>query len=190
MIRPHPSERSPRRRRFVALLLAGLAVGATVVAVAGGDSLQRAAGAVQSAAVRIAAPVLADWIAGRRDALGPAGAPPPPAIVARLSGYFPESTIRRTRHHVGWPGGLPGLVFRLSDSRAIALDHVIVFRDAAIAADPVIWAHELAHVCQFDLWGMKGFAERYLLHHRQVEREAWQVAIDYKMWALQAGKLE
>ena len=104
---------------------------------------------------------------------------------------FPETLLDRVRYRVGWGDGRPmqSSLFRLLDARAVSLGDVIVFRDAGIAADPVIWAHELAHVQQYDRWGTREFAERYLRDHHAVETEAWEVAARYTMWALQEGKL-
>jgi hypothetical protein len=69
----------------------------------------------------------------------------------------------------------------------VSLGDVIVFRDAALAADPVIWAHELAHVQQYDRWGTLQFAKRYVRDHHAVELEAWEIAARYTMWALEEG---
>jgi hypothetical protein len=66
----------------------------------------------------------------------------------------------------------------------LALYDVIVFRDQAVAADPVIWAHELAHVRQYDDWGLPQFFKRYIRDPDAVESEAWKCAARYTMWAL------
>jgi hypothetical protein len=179
-----------RRVRVAALLITGLAITILSSGILPGDAARRAGDELLQTVIRVAAPVVASWIIENRDALAPDGAPVPTDIAEQIEGYFSQTRLDRARHHVGWPGGLAGLVFRLTGMRAIAFDHVIVFRNQTIAADPVIWAHELAHTRQFETWGVTGFVERYLRDHEGVEMEAWQVAIDYKMWALQTGRLE
>ncbi len=179
----------PRLRRvsFAALMLAGLGTAILSADVRPADAARRVADELVHTFIRIAAPVVASWIVDNRDALAPGGEPVPPKMAAQLEGYFSQTMLDGVRHHVGWPAGLAGLVFRVIGMRAIAVDHVIVFRSQAIAADPVIWAHELAHADQFERWGVEGFVERYLLDSEKVEMEAWQVAIDYKMWALRTA---
>ena len=165
---------------FAALLAAG---------VLAADSLESSRQAAVDRAVGIAAPALAGWITASRDPLVPGAAPPPPAMVTLLSGDFPPSVLSSVRYRIGWPAGVARIAFRLTDARAITLDHIIVFRDGRVAADPVIWAHELTHVRQFERWGAPGFVERYLKNREAIETEAWVAATDYKMWALAAGRL-
>jgi Domain of unknown function (DUF4157) len=115
----------------------------------------------------------------------------PDGIRKQLVGYFPETLLERVRYRIGWSERWPlhaGL-FRLIDIRALALLDVIVFRDHAVAANPAIWAHELAHVHQYDNWGLPQFARHYLRDPDAVESEAWECAARYKMWALQEERL-
>lgn len=99
--------------------------------------------------------------------------------------------LNRVRYRTGWGQRrtVESGLFRLSDARALALVDVLVFRDDAVAADPVIWAHELAHVQQYDQWGPREFARRYLRDPGAIESDAWVVAARYTMWALQEGRL-
>jgi hypothetical protein len=154
------------------------------------DALAQAGQTVAESAIRLAAPRLAAWIADRRDALAPRCLPPPTHMARQLTPYFPPSFLEGVRFCVGWSRETGGAPFLMAGTRAMTLDHVIVFRDQAIATDPVIWAHELAHVRQYDEWGVSGFSERYLRDPRGVEAAAWQVAADYKMWALETGRIE
>jgi hypothetical protein len=110
---------------------------------------------------------------------------------AQFIGFYPESLLEKVRFRVGWPTQQPlqADVFGLLHVRAIALDNVIVFRDQNIADDPNIWAHELTHVQQYDLWGVDGFAQRYVRDHRKVETEAWEAAARYTMWTLEADAM-
>jgi hypothetical protein len=107
-------------------------------------------------AVEAGAPIIEKWIVPwREQALEDGTQPMRPAIKEQLVGYFPEALLDRVRYRIGWGDGraMQSSLFHLLDARAVSLGDVIVFRDAAIAADPVIWAHELAHVQQYDRWG-------------------------------------
>lgn len=187
-----PTSGRLRSGRFAAAAAVGAAGFAAILLAAGvvsADALEHSRQAAVDRAVGMATPVLAGWIAAQRDALAPGAAPPPPAMVALLRGYFPASLLGSVRYRIGWPESAAGVAFRLADARAITVDHVIVFRDARLAADPVLWAHELTHVRQFERWGPRAFARHYLENREAVETEAWAAAADYKMWALAAGKL-
>lgn len=166
---------------------AGLLLSPAGAAPAG--SLAAVREAMVDRAVQEAAPGLAAWIIETRDTLADGALPPPPRIQALLRDYFPPQLIGRVRYRIGWPSGVWGAAFRLSNARAVTVDRVIVFRDREIAADPVIWAHELAHARQYQTWGVSEFARRYLRDRAGVEAEAWDVAATYKMWALAARRL-
>jgi uncharacterized protein DUF4157 len=142
--------------------------------------------------VETGAPILEKWIVTCRDqALEDGTRPMPPSIKERLGGFFPNTLLDRVRYRVGWGDRRPmqSSLFRLLNAKAVSFDSVVVFRDAGTAADPVIWAHELAHAQQYDRWGTREFAERYMRDHHAVESEAWEIAARYTMWALQEGKL-
>jgi hypothetical protein len=189
---PRARPPSPLKRRLIAALLV-LGALAGIVLMTGMRSPEAFAQAGQRAAetaIRLAAPRLATWIASRRDALAPRCLPPPPQIARQLTPYFPSSLLEAVRFCVGWSRETSGAPLLMAGTRAMTLDHVIVFRDQAIATDPVIWAHELAHVRQYEQWGVPGFSERYLRDWECVEAAAWQVAADYKMWALETGRIE
>jgi Domain of unknown function (DUF4157) len=144
------------------------------------------------AAVETGAPLLEERIVTwRQQALDDGTQPMPRAIREQLAGYFPVMLLDRVRYRIGWSERrtLQSGLFRLIDARAVALIDVIVFRDGALAGDPVIWAHELAHVQQYDEWGTLQFARRYLRDPRAIESDAWEVAARYTMWALQEGRL-
>ena len=143
-------------------------------------------------AVEAGAPIVEKWIiTWREQALEDGTQPMRPAIKERLVGYFPEALLDRVRYRIGWGDGraTQSSLFHLLNARAVSLGDVIVFRDAALAADAVIWAHELAHVQQYDRWGTLEFAKRYVRDHHAVESEAWEIAARYTMWALEEGKL-
>lgn len=166
------------------------------VAAAGRDmaaeTWQEAKAASLDTAADAGAPILGGWIATwRRQAMDEGTQPIPRATRERLVGFFPEMLLNRVRYRTGWGQRrtVESGLFRLSDARALALVDVLVFRDDAVAADPVIWAHELAHVQQYDQWGPREFARRYLRDPGAIESDAWVVAARYTMWALQEGRL-
>ena len=143
-------------------------------------------------AAEAGAPILGGWIAAwRRQAMEEGTQPMPRATKEQLVGFFPEMLLNRVRYRIGWSQRqtVESGLFRLSDARAVALIDVLVFRDDAVAADPVIWAHELAHVQQYDQWGPLEFARRYLRDPGAIESDAWVVAARYTMWALEEGRL-
>jgi uncharacterized protein DUF4157 len=138
------------------------------------------------------APILGGWIAAWwRQAMEEGTQPIPRATREQLVGFFPDVLLNRVRYRIGWSQRqtVESGLFRLSDARALALIDVLVFRDDAVAADPVIWAHELAHVQQYDRWGPQEFAKRYLRDRGAIEWDAWVVAARYTMWALQEATL-
>lgn len=142
------------------------------------------------AAVDIAAPLLQQWIVASRDEAVAEGVEPiPDAVRETLSGFFSASLLKGVRYRVGWGSSrtLQGHVFRFHGTKAITLGNIIVFRDAEVAADPLIWAHELAHVQQYKEWGLKAFSERYIRDFQGVEGDAWRTHGRYKSWAQRHG---
>lgn len=134
---------------------------------------------MQSAGEQAAGEALAQWIwASRNDAIKAGVSPIPPAIRAKLKGYFPEALLARVRYRIGTGNdfSLQANAFK-GDAVAITLDEVILFRPGKTAADNLstnanLWAHELTHVQQYARWGVRGFARRYTLDYQSVETEA------------------
>lgn len=154
------------------------------------DALQRMEVRLRQSAAERGGPILERWIIASRDeALREGAAPVPPEMRAMLLGFFPDALLDRVRYRIGWgsKASLQGYVFGVGDTKGITLGEVIVFRDAATAADPLTWAHELAHVQQYDRWGTGKFAERYIRSFGEVEEEAWRVQGRYKSWAQRNG---
>ncbi|MFO1129011.1 MAG: DUF4157 domain-containing protein [Rhodospirillales bacterium] len=167
-------------------LIAGLEAGGTALATAA-DAV---AGQVEAEAMNLVlaqgAPYLGTWIRRTRDDALARGTQPIPADIRRqLRKYYPEALLKPVRWRVGLSadGSLPARLFQ-AYGRALTLDDVIIFRDDATARDPVIWAHEVAHIQQYQRWGIEGFARRYVENFRAVEREAWDVTGD---WAARQG---
>lgn len=128
------------------------------------------------------APALSSGITSfRHDAIKHGVASIPPEIRAALSESVPADVLDDVRWRIGGETGLigPGL-FGLSSALAVTLDNVIVFAGTEEAADPGLWAHEIYHVMQYRLWGVEGFATRFLADHQAVEREAKE--FQYQWW--------
>jgi hypothetical protein len=68
---------------------------------------------------------------------------------------------------------LANLSIQYGDAGAVTLIDVIVFANQGGANDPVLWAHELKHVQQFQDSGTHDFAIRYLRSWKSVEDEAY-----------------
>lgn len=136
------------------------------------------------------APVLEAWLAWSRGRVRAAGVQPiPPEIRAKLSGFFADVLLDAASYRVGGVDtfDLAAGAIRFADATAVTLGDVIVFADEASAADPVLWAHELAHVQQVREWGLTGFAEQYLFDWHAVERGAYAVEARYELWAKENG---
>jgi Domain of unknown function (DUF4157) len=154
------------------------------------QALQWVEGRLRQTAAEGGGPILERWIMASRDeALRDGAAPLPTPMKKMLLGFFPETLLDRVRYRVGWGSRatLQGYVFGVADTKGITLGDVIVFRDAEAAADPLIWAHELAHVQQYSRLGVRGFSERYLHSFGEVEGEAWRVHGRYQSWAQRSG---
>jgi hypothetical protein len=154
------------------------------------DALQEMELRLRQSAADHGGPILERWILASRDeAIREGVLPIPPEMKAMLLGFFPESLLDRARYRIGWgsKASLQGYVFGVGDTKGITLGEVIVFRDAETATDPLIWAHELAHVQQYERWGTREFAARYIRSFGEVEEEAWRVHGRYKSWAQRNG---
>jgi hypothetical protein len=192
-----------------AMLVMAIAVGAAVVAAAvpgdrveealapilGAAAAGRAVGTLlqaKQAALDAGAPLLERWIVtSRQAALADGVLPVPPAMREKLAGFYPDALLNRVRYRIGRDRGvaLQNQVFLVDANKAVTLIDLIVFRDAEVALDPVIWAHELAHVRQYDRMGVAAFARLYLSDPRRIEIEAWDQSGYYKSWAGRHGKL-
>lgn len=171
---------APRRRVGLVVVLA---LSMLLLAAALPASRDRAV----ATAARAAAPALAGWLAASaRDAEAQGVAPMPNHVREELSGFVEDGALDRVRHRIGGGGArsVQTYAFLIPQTRAVALDGVIVFRDAENAAKPRYWMHEIAHLEQIRRWGLEGFAERYLGDTGAVEAEAWALTERYVAWAL------
>lgn len=137
----------------------------------------------------VAAPALIAAIVDSRDTAIREGVTPiPRAVRAALTGYVPEPVLDRVRFRVG--GGswlsLQRNLIGFGYAPAVTLDYVIVFETAADARDPKLWVHELRHVEQFMLFGVDGFAKRYIANYSALEVDA----AEYRWtWMKQTGRV-
>ena len=49
-----------------------------------------------------------------------------------------------------------------SDTLAVTLIDVVIFRNDKLAEDGTLWAHELYHVQQYRRWSVFGFARKWV----------------------------
>ncbi|MFO1152458.1 MAG: DUF4157 domain-containing protein [Rhodospirillales bacterium] len=167
-------------------LLDRIEAGGSLLATAAEAAWSRAETEAMGLLLAQGAPYLTDWIGkARQMALAQGTEPIPADIRGQLRKYYPDDVLKTVRWRVGLgaDGTLPARLFE-TYGRAVTLDNVIIFRDDANARDPVIWAHEMAHVQQYQHWGIEGFARRYVENFRAVERDAWEVT---GKWAARQG---
>lgn len=129
--------------------------------------------------------VIEQWIYASRSDARHAGVRPIPAdIKRRLRGFFPDGLLNRVRYRIGQGNdlGLPASSFRFGDAVAITLGDIIVFRHGSGPRDVKLWAHELAHVEQYDRWGIAKFARKYARDHGAIERDAERRADKFVSW--------
>nr|WP_246252004.1 DUF4157 domain-containing protein [Sulfitobacter algicola] len=98
-----------------------------------------------------------------------------------FSSYFDPDLLDQVRYRVGFEGtNLQALSIRLGGADGVTLDNVILFRSDADLTDKHLMAHEIAHVMQYQEWGVGEFARRYVRNPQSVEDEAHQIALSWK----------
>jgi len=126
-------------------------------------------------------PALEQWIiASRNTAINGASAIPP-YVRQALQGWYSDRLLDIVRFKVG-DGGTLNLAngsIRYGEAEAVTLIDVIVFAGPDQASDPVLWAHEMKHVQQYDMWGVRKFAIRYMRSWNSVEDEAYAIQNQY-----------
>src|SRR5262249_22158261 len=129
----------------------------------------------QTLAALFGAP-LAEAIQQGRNRAYPHAQPIPQAIRAQLTPFFPHVVLQTVRYSTDWDSTAEGMLpyFLLGNGAvtAVTLGDVILFRDAHLAEDPLLWAHELTHVEQYRRLGVETFATRYLQQAWVLEDEA------------------
>jgi hypothetical protein len=167
----------PHRRRLPIFLAMLVAVSMLAAAVAWPEIRRSVTDLAVNQFVEQSVPLLAGWIRSARTQALSSGTTPVPALLRhRLATFYPDEMLDRVRVRVGLapPDTITERLFQRF-GKAVTLGDVIVFSDSTVAADPVIWAHEMAHVWQFERWGIDGFADHYLRDPQAVEREAWRL---------------
>lgn len=141
---------------------------------------------VNEALVQATAPILQEAIArSRDDALNNGVMPIPVDIMNNLRGYIPDRILNVARYRVQGGGDFSLQVnsIRYGEAQAITLDYVIIFKNQNDALyNPTLWAHELTHVQQYQDWGIKDFAIRYVRNYRDVESPAYEQETRYVAW--------
>ena len=110
----------------------------------------------------------------RREALRQRPREIPTQIRQLLQPHFAPAVLDEVRWTTaGGDLGAGALLARwYYEEGAVTLDDVIVFSDAAVARNVWLWAHELAHVEQYQRLGVDGFARAYARDWRRLEAEA------------------
>ncbi|MFI8035183.1 DUF4157 domain-containing protein [Acinetobacter sp. ABJ_C3_5] len=143
---------------------------------------------VNETLVQTTAPLLEQMIIqSRNDALRSGVQSIPPEIRRNLTGFVPENILNIAKYRVQGGGDLSLQVnsLRYGEANAITLDYVIVFNNLNDALyNPVLWAHELKHVEQYNSWGVKDFAIRYVRSFRSVENSAYDFEKRYAAWVV------
>ncbi|UXI70300.1 eCIS core domain-containing protein [Tahibacter amnicola] len=141
---------------------------------------------VNETLVQASAPALERLIEeSRDDALRRGVQPIPHAIRRNLTGFVAEGLLNRVRYRVRGGGDLTLQVnsIRYGKAQAITLEYIVVFKEVNDALyNPTLWAHELSHVEQFQKWGIRDFAIRYLRNHHSVEADAYAEQSRYVAW--------
>lgn len=132
----------------------------------------------------VAGDALQQWIVNSRNSAIGAASPVPPNMRQLLTGYIPNKYLNWARYKIGDNGvlNLGGLTVKYGDADAITLEELIIFRNAAAANNPSIWAHELTHVQQYDEMGVHAFAVRYVRNYHDIEDHAYAVGNGYWNW--------
>ncbi len=121
-------------------------------------------------------PTLATAIQQSRDHAYPRGQAIPAAIRKALAPFFSRAVLQKVRYSTDWQDATAeGALYSLllgTGAEAVTLVDVIIFRDAQHAADPILWAHELTHVEQYQRLGVAAFATQYLQQGWVMEQEA------------------
>lgn len=121
-------------------------------------------------------PSLTTAIRQGRDHAYPHGQAVPAAIRHTLAPFFARTVLQKVRYSTAWRDVTAQAtlysVLLGAGAHAVTLIDVIIFRDAQQAADPLLWAHELTHVEQYDRLGVDAFARQYLEQAWVLEDEA------------------
>jgi Domain of unknown function (DUF4157) len=121
-------------------------------------------------------PALEQWIIASRNSSYPTAAPIYPEMREVLRGWYSDALLDKVRFKVGDGGALnlANNTLTFNDGvQAVALIDVIIFRGPEEAKSPETWAHEMHHIRQYDEWGVRKFAIRYMRSWNSVENDAY-----------------
>ena len=192
--------------RWVALLVGGLGLAASVLACPSGQQ-QVCAGVCFCAPIsqadidvlyedvsQIAASGLEQGLLQARQRAAADGTESVPLhIRAQLEAYFDIAVLDSARFRVDDGAALnaSNALLQNPDVQAVTLIDIIVFRNVEDAQQNVaLWAHELLHVQQYQQWGVREFTRRYTRDHDAIEAPAYtlQIAVERALRDQLAGK--
>ncbi|MER9965061.1 DUF4157 domain-containing protein [Mesorhizobium sp. M0045] len=129
----------------------------------------------------ISGPTLEVWLRRSRNDAIHGSRPIPKDVRQAMKGWYSGALMNGVGYKIGQGGELNLAHGSLTygDAKAITLIDVIVFKNADIAKDMSIWAHELHHVSQFNDWGLHSFAVQYARSVNSVENPAYEVQARY-----------
>ena len=130
----------------------------------GGDGEARGSGRALALAIRL----------GRLEALRSGTRPVPERLKRLFSMHYDERVLDGARWTVAEPGSRLGRVLARWPVKegAVTLGNVIVFKTANASRNRSLFAHELAHVVQYEQLGIEEFARRYARDPEPIEEEA------------------
>lgn len=122
-------------------------------------------------------PTLALWIQQSRDSSWPNAQSVPPEVQQALQGWFSDDLFNNVRWKIGDGGAinLANATLTYGTAEAICLIDTIVFKDAQVASDLSVWAHEMVHVQQFRALGVNTFAANYARSSNSLENPAYDL---------------
>ncbi len=99
--------------------------------------------------------------------------PIPPTVTMTLASFFPNDFFDGVCWAVVGNGfSLDSYAIHDAGMAAITLEDVVVFKSAQDGYDPVLWAHELTRVRQYQSLGVEGFAALYTVAWDTMEQQA------------------
>ncbi len=115
---------------------------------------------------------------GRAEALKGEVHPLPKTLRRRFARHFPRSLLDKVRWTVAEPGTrLARALARWPVSEgAVTLGNVIVFKTDKASKNRRLFAHEIAHVAQYEELGIAEFARQYAADPKPLEKDAWKKA--------------
>jgi len=111
---------------------------------------------------------------GRAEALRSGTKPVPKKLKRQFREHYPKAVLDDARWLVAEPGSRLGRVLARWPVKegAVTLGNVIVFKTGSGPKNRNLFAHELAHVEQYDELGIGAFARRYAADPEPIEEEA------------------